>query len=384
MVAVTVLYAAIGTADAAALAWMIRLLIRQPKNPRLYALVGVLLCWVLSIPAALAANQGSPVFGVDSLTLRTVEHVLRLVAVYFLLLFITAGDSGQRMRNAARTQLAPLLVVVATLVSVTIVLPSPVRDAVSQVEGGSASAAMNPHSSIARIVYFGTENLFYIYVFVVIGRWAEKRRQLQMARNLRVGIGVVEIASAILVAATALLTAASVIAGVAQRQAPGLLVLGLVGMTVGLVLLVVGLAYPSVAAAHARWRVVRSQQRAIRELERLWSLIHEVLPEHELPAERGGLAGAFPLGRRTTRRYYRRVIECRDGLLRLGPYMGDGSAGTPDPSAVLVAIERYRSSTPDARSYSPRAVVLAEGPRTLADDAAELVELSRGLKSQRG
>lgn len=382
----TALYSIIGAAAAACLVLIGRIRYQSSANYKLYSLIAVAFCWVASWPLGVAANEQVPFLGADALTLRTAEHVLRLLAIYALILFITAADSGRRLRSVATRQIGPVLVASLTLVVIAeAAIPTSLRAAVAARANGQTTPNA-PDIGFAGMTFFAAENLYYLYAVLVIAWWARRRRGLGLAAPLRWGLRMIELGALVLALATTALLISGVLSW-ASSPRPVLQGIGLFGMTLGLVVLTVGLLYAPVAAAVARARAVHRQRQAYRALEPLWSLIHAVLPEHELPSEsRGPGEWLGAPGRATTRRYYRRVVECRDGLLRLGVYVEEGTspnAPTPSPAAVAAAVDTYRATAPDPRSFPPR-VLAIPGPQTLAEDAAELVQLSAGLRSVDG
>jgi hypothetical protein len=78
------------------------------------------------------------------------------------------------------------------------------------------------------------------------------------------------------------------------------------------------------------------------------------------------------------RRYYRRLIECRDGLVRISPRLGPDD-GQPLGSRLLAALD-----SPSAAAAPGDAVFLAiPGTAGLDADARELVALARQVAGAR-
>jgi Family of unknown function (DUF6545) len=89
----------------------------------------------------------------------------------------------------------------------------------------------------------------------------------------------------------------------------------------GIVVFLGGVCYPGAVMRLSALRLWNRRRRAHRQLAPLWTALHEAFPQDALtrvPASRWRDA-LSPWS--VHRRFYRRVIECRDGLVRLSPYL---------------------------------------------------------------
>jgi len=118
-------------------------------------------------------------------------------------------------------------------------------------------------------------------------------------------------------------------------------------------------------------------------LERLWRLMSQAFPEevlHRVPTSRWRRFITF---QSMHRRYYRRVIECRDGLVRISPYLPRAEAAGAELTTAVVRAHRLRAAL-RARAHQfpptggPRAFASPRSP-DLDADVAELLALSRAL-----
>jgi hypothetical protein len=141
------------------------------------------------------------------------------------------------------------------------------------------------------------------------------------------------------------------------------------------ILLVVGLSYPGVATRLAAARVWWQHLRTYHRLRPLWTKLHEAFPEDAL--------SRTPLGRWDTlsvrgvhRRYYRRVIECRDGLVRISPYVARLNGPLPDRLTEALRAHARREPVPE----EPMPLAIPDGG-SLDEDARELVTLSESLRA---
>ena len=131
-------------------------------------------------------------------------------------------------------------------------------------------------------------------------------------------------------------------------------------------------------------RTRRRRRRQFDALEPLWALLTGRYPEIVLPRAHG--AGSRRLPEPVNRRLYRRVLECRDGLLRAGPLIA-ATAGTTDlasmpPERVAARLgELADRGAPDgvAEPADPVAVATPAAP-DLGGDVDALVAISAALR----
>jgi Family of unknown function (DUF6545) len=156
----------------------------------------------------------------------------------------------------------------------------------------------------------------------------------------------------------------------------GVLMVAIAVILVGIVTFLVGFAYPAAVMRLAALRVWLQHRRAYRRLGPLWTLLHQRFPQDALarvPASR--LGDALRL-RGVHRRYYRRVIECRDGLVRISPYLGP--AEQPLAERVRAGLRAHAAGTPVPARAVAVAIPAGEG---LDADVRELVALADALRS---
>lgn len=119
----------------------------------------------------------------------------------------------------------------------------------------------------------------------------------------------------------------------------------LLRLTVGMML--VGLCIPALATRWAATRLWLTHRSLSQALEPLWLALREVFPEHILIRETGPRVYLW----RVHQRFYRRVVECRDGLILLGPFV-DPAACSAGPGAEARAPLKERCG-PTATIGSP-------------------------------
>jgi hypothetical protein len=171
--------------------------------------------------------------------------------------------------------------------------------------------------------------------------------------------------------------------GVADRGGSAGTVVGALAVTVllmpGVLLFLIGVTYPAAATRVGAVRIWWRHRRGYRQLAPLWTVLHAEFPDDALdrvPAARW--RDAFRL-RGTHRRYYRRVVECRDGLVRISPYLARTDVSADLPSRLRQALSAHAAGEPTAAKAVPVALPEQEG---LDADVRELVQLARGLETR--
>jgi hypothetical protein len=124
-------------------------------------------------------------------------------------------------------------------------------------------------------------------------------------------------------------------------------------------------------------------RRAYRQLHPLWATLHHHFPEDALGrVPTNPWRDAFALTE-VHRRFYRRLVECRDGLVRISPYVAQIRDDNPDigtqplVTQLVAAFELRASGTPVAR---PAVRVAMPDEYGLDADSAALVSLSRDFQ----
>lgn len=161
-----------------------------------------------------------------------------------------------------------------------------------------------------------------------------------------------------------------VLGGVSGRASmPWLLATSRVLSVLGVVAFLLGISFPMV---HSRWQAYRSRGRRRRDaatLTPLWQLVTEAVPGVVLPDRRGG----------PTAMLHRRVVEIRDALTQLSPYLPESfdTAGVGAQAMMLrSAAEDYRSS--GASGGAVRHLLPPDGTG-LDADAAPLLPVAERL-----
>ncbi|UQI49711.1 hypothetical protein M1P56_34915 (plasmid) [Streptomyces sp. HU2014] len=366
---------ALGTA----LAWKLYQLYRDPSSRPLRAVTLCLAFAEVSYPLALpggvscvdsAAGDGAAELG------RT---VLLLAGSYFLMCFYlhSAADTAACKRRSRREG------AVVTLVITAVTATSGYAPARALTDGFVAGGWGVPRLTAFSVI----THLYLLYALATAGWWtciyARKSSQPYAAGLWTAAAGLSGLAVSCAVRV--------VIEGLRWwcGRAPAVLMTGmgtlpvLAGMAVA-----VGITYPAArirATAVCLWL---RHRRLYRQLEPLWLLLTTAYPETVLHTR---TAPGAPWGalRGVHLRCHRRIIECRDGLVRISPHIRrralDDAAGVASPA--LLAQELRRAARAVERDLPARyePVLLAVPSHGAADaDVQQLVALSLALRDKPG
>lgn len=149
-------------------------------------------------------------------------------------------------------------------------------------------------------------------------------------------------------------------------------------LAIGVVAFFLGLGYPGVRTALVKARLWFEVRRRHRQLRPLWTLLYRQFPHIALFGPRSRLREA--LGVRNLRLYYyRRVVECRDGLVCLSSYLTEPvrapGSGAQQARLVRAALIRRAEGSPVIGA----SVLAAPRAPGAAADTNELLALSRAL-----
>lgn len=153
----------------------------------------------------------------------------------------------------------------------------------------------------------------------------------------------------------------------------------------GIVIFSLGLGYPGARTFLIKARLwIRDRSRLI-TLRPLWSALVRGFPAITLDKPPSQLRDRLRI-QRVRMTYYRRVIECRDGLLQISPYIVEPDGESDEPYSfedqarmVLEALERRnRGDLPEG----PVVAVAAPSSTSMEDEARVLLRLSSAVSTQ--
>ncbi|MQT05057.1 hypothetical protein FF041_34455 [Streptomyces jumonjinensis] len=353
----------------AAVAWKAYQLSRAPGDRPLRAITACLVSAAASYPFAMPGGAS----GFDGIAghgmAKLMQNLLLLATVYFLMLFYLDSAANEAVsRRRAKREAVVVLVVAATM---TVAAKTVDHTALA----GSFSTL---DMTIPQVAVFYFAGGFYLaYALAVAGVWTRRYARVSK-RPHSTGLWMAAIGM-FAMAASSLVRMGFVVI----RSQGGHVPLDLMNVVarvlmVSIFLFFIGVTYPGVRTRASACRLWFVQRRAYGRLEPLWTLIAEAFPHLVLDGgtpswgERRGLRGV-------RRRYYRRVVECRDGLVHLAPYMAaDGADGTSDP-AVKRAAAVLRQAVAD-QGGEPGALLEIVRDRDRTADRGQLCLLSDAVR----
>ena len=372
----TALLIAYGVAACVALIWMVVRLVHKPYAAPLWSLTVLVACWAIAFPFGIVADKQATVVGLTPMASRAIQHSLLLVGVNGLIGFFVFSALPVRRGVIRSAQLAvPLVVAIAILVGSALLTPPDARTRDNTVPG------------VATL--FLTADLYMGFGFAVAGFWAlaaARRTDARVARGLRIsaiGLACIVIADCLFVPAI-LLRLTNALDAMPDASGTAETLLGWIGsvffLLPGIVVFLAGVTYPALAQRVAALRLWREHRQADREITPLWTLLMQTFPEHRLerltgPSWREALS---PLA--VHQRFYRHVIECRDALVRLSPYLAN--VDTDDPDTLVAHLpDAIRAYTHDDPHTSRSAAVIAP-PTELRDNAGTRGSPPRAWRAQ--
>ncbi|MFW0797765.1 MAB_1171c family putative transporter [Gordonia sp. CPCC 205515] len=290
---------------------------------------------------------------------RVVYCALLALGVAALIVVFFFPDHSTREHRAG-VEAIPLVAAIIGLQVTMLVIPTDMRT-----ETISEPTVQN--IAFALFVLIASGYLTYGFLACV----HSVRRFLRVADGyLRISLGLLVLGLAALALSSLLQIAFVIGASTGLFGWDWLLTCNTVCAILGVVAFLIGISYPML---HARWQSMTAGRRHRREAEELlplWTLITDAIPEVVLPA--GSSMSSSMLLRR-------RVIEIRDGLTQLSPYLTEDFEVVDDAARAemlwaaadeYVAVGRARGAVRD---------VLPADAVDLDQDAAPLIRLSHAL-----
>lgn len=332
----------------------------------------------LSLPAATMGIDDATAVGVG----KIVFNAVYMAGLLALILFFTSSVRGAG-RASRRLQWANIgLLAVVQLISVAVMVATPV-----QLRGHTLTTPDMGRPEIAAFYIVG--NAYFIYAYLASGLWA-MRYARRSSRHLRFGLWVMGLG---LVGLT-LTSVGRVIWVFLRIDDPtgheGFNTVNWALTNWSQYLVLIGVCCSGGAQMVARSRSYIHHRRMYHELTPLWTALSDAYPE--LVLNRKSETSLWPgLRRHPTQeqRFYRRVIECRDGLVRLSPYL---ARVAPDEDLARGGADRLAGYLPQALAmkseessadpaYTAARVAAPQG-HDLAADARELIALSDALSER--
>jgi hypothetical protein len=332
----------------------------------------------LTVVFGTAATHGVTFLGLEPIMSRLIQHMGMLIGGYSLIAFylFSALDQSAARRQAMR-QAIPLAIAAVAMIAVTVLMPSEIRTDAAML--AFARPGSKPLDEFTIRMLYLIPNAYMGFAFASALLWT-RRYAKGAERWLRQGLALTSVGLAgIVIGETVfVVTTSAQWAGLAVPL--WLFIVGLLALLPGSVIFMIGFAYPAVRMRLAALGVWWQHRRIYYRLAPLWTLLHQQFPEDTL--------GRVPSGRWRDRlslrgmhrRYYRRVIECRDGLVRVSPYLAANGDDSSLADQVRAGLRARASGLPAPNRPIPLAIPAGDG---LDADVQELVSLSEALRRNR-
>ncbi|NBH03289.1 MAB_1171c family putative transporter [Amycolatopsis sp. SID8362] len=355
---------------AAALAWRIYQVTRAPTVPNW----AVTAC-VAGFAAAFLLQQTAISDEVDALlgrgAARVANNALLACGICALVVFFLGSALGPRRYRRVTAELVPLVAAITLMIVAMAVTPPELR--------GLPLGPSTVHDSGIALFYLGA-GVYLIYGLIACSAWI--LRYLKVAdRNLRIGLKLSAIGMAAAAAGSIFRALYVVVAWAFGPVVKVLLLLGVPFVIIGGVLFLAGVTYPGVRARLSALRRRRQHRREHQALAPLWTALVHAFPSIVLrtPPRRDRFS---PRG--VHRVHYRRVIEIRDGLVQLSPYLAAdfGETVATDPAAAAAALKAALARHAAGEENDGRAKqVLPAHADDIESDVRPLLALSAALES---
>ena len=376
-------------------AWFAYRLVRHPRDRGLRVIVLALVAMLLGEQFAITALRRLSAEAITPGVGKVVQNCSLSVGFCAVMVFFLLSASGTRLATGPRGQRpkppvrvwwdgALVVLVCGVLAAAVASTPGPLQ-AVAYPSSGRVQDAALQRPEV--VVFYLVAVAYFAYAAGSSAVWAVRYGRESSVRA-RVGLRLVAAGMVLFALGSAARGVYVVLraggAGAVEllpESAQRLIQLGAVLWVLGL--LVVGLA--------ARWaglRVWLRHRRDFHALRPLWEPLHRAFPEDALDAHTRREPGLLWRDRispgQVHRAYWRRAVECRDGLSKLSPWLRDVGYRAQDPAeqqaaAVRRALE-LRAAGHEPSSAAPLLVAAPAAAETTVDtDVGELLRLARAM-----
>lgn len=368
--------------------WKLTQLVRAPRDTDLRAVTGCTVLVAVALSAQLLAGVAPA--GPDSLLAQSPKLIqnITLTAFFSLLLSLLRSTAAtvdpQVGRGHGSGYTEPALAVLTSVALIAAFVAS------APATRGAAYGTATTDPGV--VAFYLVGNLYMLYATASGAHLTWSAARQARARAVRVSL---RVAGAGLVVCCVgchlprvLDTGGQLALGRAPLPGPDPAGWTTPALASGIVVFFAGIGYPGARSGLLRLRLRARQRRHHRELAPLWTVLTHRFPKLVLLPPPGWLAqliGPSPL------RYYRRVVECRDGLTHLAVYLRAPIPADAPPAtqAQLVVDALHRSLAEDVYNArladdSPGGVIAAPAAPGTAEDTNALLALARALRGSNG
>ncbi|GAB3153776.1 hypothetical protein GCM10027258_56740 [Amycolatopsis stemonae] len=357
---------------AAALAWRIYQVQRAPTVPNwavTACVAGFAAAFLLQQPVV--SDEVDAVLGLGAA--RVANNALLACGVCALVIFFLGSALGPRRYRRVAVELVPLAAAIALMIVAMALTPPQLR--------GLPLGPSTIHDSGIAVFYLGA-GLYLIYGLIACTAWIV-RYQRVADRHLRIGLRLSAAGMACAAIGSIFRALYIVVAWAFGPVVKVLLLLGVPFVIIGGILFLLGVTYPGVRARVAALRRRRQHRREHQALGPLWTVLVQAFPSIVLrtpPRRRSERLSP----RSIHRVHYRRVIEIRDGLVQLSPYLDAdfGEVVATDPGAAAAALKTALERHAAGEESDGHAKQILPAPADdIESDVRPLLALSAALEN---
>ncbi|WP_406689331.1 MAB_1171c family putative transporter [Saccharopolyspora sp. ID03-671] len=355
-----------------ALAWFTYRLLREPGDLALRAVVA----WIL-------LRVFGTLIGISDVFSESVSKLIYNLALnaswFCLMLFFLFSAVGH---GAVRKAWGEAVVLTVTSVVMTVAMatvPEPVREAVSS-QTGRLPAEMTVHGVA---IFFLVGSCYFAYAASRTAYWAIQYAK-ESAPRARLGFRVAAVGFSCLATAAAI-RAVFVVIRWSGGNIPARIetVVNLL-VPLGILLFVLGVCSVGLSVRWTSARLWLRRRRQFHALRPLWQHLHTAFPSDELESsKRNHRDEIMPM--RLHRRFWRRVVEIRDGMVQLSPQLADAGYDADRPAheqveTFLTAVQRQvAGDRPSTKKAMLVAAPTGDSTNEVDGEVNELLALSRAL-----
>ncbi|MCF7552572.1 MAB_1171c family putative transporter [Pseudonocardia sp. WMMC193] len=345
--------------------WKISQVLRVPEDRYLRAVAMCTVFVFIALTAQLAT--GLPVNMLGPSLPKLVQNVV--LTFFFALLIIVLQAAISAPRATRRSRREYLLAVLASVLLTVSCIAAP-----SASRGVSYEAA-TVDSAALWFYLVGNAYMAYATARTAYLAWQAARQTQSRARlSLRVAA-----AGLVICCLGAHLPRVAATSGYLLELPAGLLATErwtTPALAAGIAVFFIGIAYPGARTGMVKAHLWLEARRRYHQLRPLWFIVCRAFPAIALFRPVPLLRELFHL-RYMRLRYYRRLIECRDGLVCLSPSLRGGAS---DTSELARQIGQLADSGASPRPAAARGILAEPLGDSVEADVGELVKLSRELR----
>jgi hypothetical protein len=359
---------------AAAVVWRLFLWSRAPRDAPTRSVALTLLSLGLSHAVARPGGaHGLDIMAGHNIT-RLVQNLFLLLACYFLMSFYLYSAAEPAARRRARVEGVVVALVSAAITVAAVTVP------LGALSGPSRTMDM----TIPQVaMFYLCAGLYMTYAIGMAGRWSARYAR-KSGRPHATGLWITAIGLGSLAVACGVRAVFTVVRWSGGSVPHPLMTSAAALLTVSSLLFVVGITYSGLRARITSTRLWLRRRRDHRRLAPLWELLTEINPKNELkPASRTRWDRWRARG--VHRRYHRRIVECRDGLVDISPYLAavdeESDLLSLEPAELARRLRRASATIRQGTTAPARAVPLAKPKGDDRDsDVDQLIAVSEALR----